>query len=101
MKKNKTILVIALAFVLLLGSAYVLYGKLSQDTAPDQLTVQGAPAADQTEQDTDTLQEEDEEKGQAPEKVLAPDFTVYDLDGNAVQLSDYIGKPIVLNFWAS
>ena len=101
MKKNKTILVIALAFVLLLGSAYVLYGKLSQNTAPDQLTVQGAPAADQTEQDTDTLQEEDEEKGQDPEKVLAPDFTVYDLDGNAVQLSDYIGKPIVLNFWAS
>ena len=33
--------------------------------------------------------------------MLAPDFTVYDLDGNAVQLSDFIGKPIVLNFWAS
>ncbi|MBO5052127.1 MAG: TlpA family protein disulfide reductase [Clostridia bacterium] len=31
----------------------------------------------------------------------APDFVVYDLAGNAVRLSDYIGKPIVLNFWAS
>lgn len=31
----------------------------------------------------------------------AYDFTVYDGNGNAVQLSDYIGKPIVLNFWAS
>lgn len=31
----------------------------------------------------------------------APDFTVYDKDGNAVHLSDYIGKPVVLNFWAS
>ena len=31
----------------------------------------------------------------------APDFTVYDLDGNEVKLSDFFGKPIVLNFWAS
>jgi|GEM_PF-488500 len=31
----------------------------------------------------------------------AMDFTVYDANGNAVKLSDYIGKPIVLNFWAS
>ena len=103
MKKKKTILVVALAFVLLLGGAYVLYNRLAQDASPDQLAVQGASAAGQTEQDADTPQEEDkgEEEGQEPEKVLAPDFTVYDLDGNAVQLSDFIGKPIVLNFWAS
>ncbi len=31
----------------------------------------------------------------------APDFTVYDADGNAVSLSDYLGTPVVLNFWAS
>lgn len=31
----------------------------------------------------------------------AIDFTVYDRDGNPVRLSDYLGKPIVLNFWAS
>ena len=35
------------------------------------------------------------------EKVLAPDFAVYDPDGNEVHLSDFIGKPVVLNFWAS
>ena len=34
-------------------------------------------------------------------EYLAPDFTVYDADGNAVELSDYFGKPIVLNFWAT
>ena len=32
---------------------------------------------------------------------LAPDFTVYDIDGNEVKLSDYLGTPVVLNFWAS
>lgn len=31
----------------------------------------------------------------------APDFRVYDEEGQAVRLSDYIGTPIVLNFWAS
>ena len=31
----------------------------------------------------------------------AMNFTVYDPQGNRVQLSDYFGKPIVLNFWAS
>ena len=31
----------------------------------------------------------------------APDFTVYDIDGNPVKLSDFEGMPVVLNFWAS
>lgn len=33
--------------------------------------------------------------------VQAPDFTVYDAQGNVHKLSDYFGKPIVLNFWAT
>ncbi len=31
----------------------------------------------------------------------APNFSLPTLDGGRVQLSDYRGKPIVLNFWAS
>ena len=31
----------------------------------------------------------------------APDFTVYDREGNPVKLSSLEGKPVVLNFWAS
>lgn len=31
----------------------------------------------------------------------ATDFTVYDADGNAVNLSDFTGKPTVVNFWAT
>ena len=34
-------------------------------------------------------------------RVKAPDFTVYDESGNEVKLSDFLGKPVVLNFWAS
>ena len=31
----------------------------------------------------------------------APDFTVTDAAGNEVKLSDFLGKGVVLNFWAS
>ena len=39
----------------------------------------------------------------APSKPTgsAPDFVVYDANGTPVRLSDFFGKPIVLNFWAS
>ena len=39
--------------------------------------------------------------GTAYPAPTAPDFTVYDEDGNPHKLSDFFGKPIVLNFWAS
>ena len=35
------------------------------------------------------------------DKSKAADFTVYDALGNPKTLSDYKGKPVVLNFWAS
>ena len=31
----------------------------------------------------------------------APDFTMIDASGEEVKLSDFFGKPVVLNFWAS
>ena len=31
----------------------------------------------------------------------APDFTFYDEEGNPHRLSDFRGKPVILNFWAS
>jgi peroxiredoxin len=31
----------------------------------------------------------------------APDFELSDVDGNRVRLSDFKGKPVLLNFWAT
>lgn len=31
----------------------------------------------------------------------APDFALSDLDGNALQLSDLHGRPVIVNFWGS
>jgi len=32
---------------------------------------------------------------------VAPDFTLVDLDGQTIHLSDFRGRPVVVNFWAS
>ena len=33
--------------------------------------------------------------------VYAPDFNMQDINGNAVKLSDFAGKPVIINFWAT
>ena len=95
MKSKKTVMIILLVFVLILGGASVLYNRLGENLAPEQLAEQ-APQASEPVSDNSAGSGESE-----PEKVLAPDFTVYDLEGNEVHLSDFIGKPVILNFWAS
>lgn len=92
MKQKKIVLGILLALVLLLGAAYLLYAKLGSSIAPNQLSAQGAQ---------DSAGGAPGVSSQQPQPVPAPDFTVYDGDGNAVHLSDYVGKPVVMNFWAS
>lgn len=95
-----------LVFVLLLGSAYVLYTQLSKSVNMDSLLVHNPQKKtqepnnryeDKTAETNDTAVPEET----TSDATLAPDFTVYDADGNAVSLSSYIGKPVVLNFWAS
>ena len=93
MNKKKKLSILVLAFVLLIGGVSVLYAQLSKDDAPDRLLIQG----DQNKNDEDQNHETSEEQ----KLTKAPDFTVYDASGNKTNLSDYIGKPIVLNFWAS
>ena len=40
-------------------------------------------------------------EGVATVGEAAPDFALKTLDGKTVRLSDYAGKPVVVNFWAS
>ena len=89
--KKTLFILLTLLFILLLGGAYLLYNRLAPTLDSNQLAVQNPPAQSSTA------------PGQAdPQQYTkAPDFTVYDRSGNSVHLSDYIGKPVVLNFWAS
>jgi len=80
---KKTILILVLVLALLILGASVLYKQLADGD--------GSGTAVNNQQG----------EAQAGEKHQMPDFTVYDDDGNAVRLSDFRGKPVVLNFWAS
>lgn len=97
MNKKKNIIILVLAFVLLIGGASVLYTQLGKNDAPDSLVIQGDQNKKDNESQSDTPGSDDAEE----QPTKAPDFTVYDVSGNKVNLSNYIGKPIVLNFWAS
>ena len=86
---NKKVIVLILLVVLLvalMGGASALYEKLGENVDAQQLATQ--PATNPADETVEKL-------------PVAPDFTVYDKDGNPVKLADYIGKPIVLNCWAS
>ena len=96
MKNNKTIWIVALVFVLLIGGAYVLYDQLSSQMDMPQLATQGGQA-----QETKNNEQADAENQTDAKSTFAPDFTVYDLEGNPIKLSGYRGKPVVLNFWSS
>ena len=97
MSKRKNIIILVLVFVLLIGGASVLYTQLSKDDAPDGLLIQGDQENNDHENQNDKSGTDDTKR----QLTKAPDFTVYDGSGNKVNLSDYIGKPVVLNFWAS
>lgn len=77
--RTKTILLIA-AFALFIALAAFAYNWLGKGVEPAQDNLEAAREG---------------------EKIKAPDFTVTDTGGNPVKLSDLLGKPVVLNFWAS
>ncbi len=89
-KKTKTTAYL-IAFILFVAVAVLLYNTFGKRLAP-----QDHSSVSPNKEETSPI-EQDEDK----EKTKAPDFTVYDADGNTVKLSELFGKPIVLNFWAS
>lgn len=85
MKSKGKWIILAVALVVVIAGAAVLYHVLSEDYGGNNL-MPNSRAQDQTAGDNE---------------YAAPDFTVLDANGNKVKLSDYKGKPVVLNFWAT
>ena len=100
MNQKKTLLIVAVALVVLLAGAGVLYRSLSAQVEADVL-VSEPQGPEEEPPAAEEAPDEPPEEPEEPEPVQAPDFTVSEAEGNAVSLSDYFGKPIVLNFWAS
>ena len=109
MSSKRTFYIILLILVVVIGGAYALYTGLSSSVSAQQLALADQGAAGDVEEDK--AADEAGKDGEADEvaqkskeeddRIEAPDFTVYDAEGNEVRLSEHIGKPIVLNFWAS
>ncbi|WP_315072098.1 TlpA disulfide reductase family protein [uncultured Clostridium sp.] len=88
---NKKGLVIAIiCFVGFLAIAYIGYNSLSQSYSQKNI-----------ESQTDNSQSRVSNDSGNKDKKKEKDFVAYDENLNKVKLSDYIGKPVVVNFWAS
>ena len=115
MNKQKKTLISMIVLLAVIAGAYILYNNLSKSYAPESslAVLPGTTQTDESTPDSASPEEsetvtEHEDSAELPdeteaeeEKFSAPDFTVYDYEGNAHKLSDYAGKPVVLNFWAS
>lgn len=108
-KSSSKIIIIGLAIVLI-GSiigGMVYYGgigkqKTENDKPPENNVVSESPSdvEDKTIVDSPSDEEEREEVDIAVGKE-SPDFTLLNLYGEEVSLSDYRGKIVMINFWAT
>jgi len=93
---------IAIIVVLLLAVVIGIY-YINSDSQPEE----GNNIANEDNVDENNGQEEDEslsneEEDSYPDIAvgkLAPDFTLMDLEGKKVSLSDFRGKYVLINFW--
>lgn len=92
---KKSIIIWTVAIILVAIAVYTTYQYNNNQTAT--LT---PPAATGTQNPTNTGNQSDAEEAPV-ESIDALDFTLEDMNGNKVSLSDFKGKTIFLNFWAS
>lgn len=93
MKNKKLILTVtAIGFAGFLAISYLAYNSLGPKYDKKDINISKDTSQDKEEEtDTPTVQDKKAEK----------DFVVYDEKLNKVKLSDYKGRPIIVNFWAS
>lgn len=88
-------LVLALVFVLLAGAALVRIVGEEESPASAGLPADAIDTAGETRDTSAPV-------GGFPRKgATAPDFTLLDVDDNPVTLSQWQGRPVLINFWAT
>ncbi len=109
-KKGKTLLTAA-ALIVLIGAAAAAYHMLQAGTELPRWQ-QAAGTEENSGEETGAAMQEKEEagegtaareetEGEESQRLEAFDFTVYDGEGQAVSLSDFKGKIVLMNFWAT
>ena len=85
------------------------FGVLEKDTGKDTGKDEKPPVSDVVEEVEeadkpviiDPIEEEEDDFDDIAIGKLAPDFTLTNLEGEEVSLSDYKGKIVLINFWAT
>lgn len=103
---KKSLIITLVVLALVVGVSAVIYNVLPKDSGtPGLVTVENGEAEftpqNQNNQAQEETSNESEDASQEPEREKTPDFTVEDINGNKVKLSDFRGKPVIINFWAS
>jgi thiol-disulfide isomerase/thioredoxin len=85
MSDQRKLLFLGILLAALLTAAYFAYNALSMGLRSEASSSSGGAQS----------------ASSSANRVEAMDFTMYDKEGGAVKLSDFKGRPVVLNFWAS
>ena len=106
-----TVLMIMFSVILIVGLILLYHGLTDHNLVQPQTavpTVPAAPLPDVAEQEAQIPFSDAEEHAAVPENpvITEPaefeiDFSLYDANGNSYQLSDFAGKPLVVNLWAT
>lgn len=109
MKKYGKLIAMAVILAAILGAAVFAYQKLQAEANLPSLEEEVKSSETEKKED---VPEDTKDNGTESEKTEtsedpgakrqeAIDVTFYDSEGKAVKLSDYYGKPVVMNFWAT
>ncbi|MCL2527190.1 MAG: TlpA family protein disulfide reductase [Defluviitaleaceae bacterium] len=79
----------------------IIWGTEGLETPPPQDNTPDEPYGYEEYDENDINDGEEYEPVAQNDELMAPDFAMYGIDGNQVRLSDFFGKPIVLNFWTT
>lgn len=89
MKQSVKIIIVAVVFIVVLVGGVFAYNRLSENYTEKETTVSAE------------INSTTQNRNNNNTKNTAPDFTVVDYSGKQTTLSEKVGKPVVINFWAS
>ena len=107
MKKGDKFIILLLLLVVLLIAAAIGYRFLSERYTPEEIPFTVVADEDVSLPESNSGNTNSKNNSSADndsvssENMKVPDFTVYTPEGNAISLYGSLGKPVVLNFWAT